>query len=245
MVAFLFLHDLRRRNDSVADLYSRTSNEHAVTGLSLDLVLRYPVGEATAEEELVAAYREFFGLRGQTSIDERALRPIDPRYGGGFLHSHVTAFLPRLCPMLNRPPEVVGLADRTAGWGGASWDVRAGFRDPDGQTLTYAAVSSSPEVAGASMAPAPPWRVRVDPVYGAPPRSTVTVTVTAADPYGLSASESFAVTLANRAPLLLRSIPPLALRMEDPTGKTVDVSDAFRDQDGGARQESEGIRSGV
>ena len=95
-IGFLIFHDLRQRFESISDLYRGTSNEHALGTLEFapgfrEMLLRYPIGQATVEDELVAAYHEFFELRGQASIDERALRPIlspppppPPSGGGGF-----------------------------------------------------------------------------------------------------------------------------------------------------------------
>ena len=118
-IGFLIFHDLWQRVESVRALYRGTSNEHA-----LDLgrfsprefgetFLRYPVGQATVEDELVAAYHEFFELRGQASIDERALRPVNPRYGAGVPRFHAMNFHDRVCSALSRnegaiPPDPPG-----------------------------------------------------------------------------------------------------------------------------------------
>ena len=108
-IGFLIFHDLRQRFESISDLYRGTSNEHALGTLEFapgfrEMLLRYPIGQATVEDELVAAYHEFFELRGQASIDERALRPINPRYGADFTDAHVTHFHDRVCSALSPPP---------------------------------------------------------------------------------------------------------------------------------------------
>ena len=105
-IGFLIFHDLWQRFESVRGLYRGTSNEHAVGTLEFEpefrkTLLRYPIGQATVEDELVAAYQEFFELRGQASIDGRALRPINPRYGGGFPGYHVGHFHDRVCSALS------------------------------------------------------------------------------------------------------------------------------------------------
>ena len=133
-IGFLIFHDLWQRVESVRALYRGTSNEHA-----LDLgrfsprefgetFLRYPVGQATVEDELVAAYHEFFELRGQASIDERALRPVNPRYGAGVPRFHVGHFHDRVCSALSRnegaiPPDPPGPGEGGGGGGGPSTSV--------------------------------------------------------------------------------------------------------------------------
>ena len=107
-IGFLIFHDLWQRFESVRALYRGTSNEHALGTLGFapgfrEMFLRYPLGQATVEDELVAAYQEFFELRGQASIDERALRTINPRYGSDFLDAHVAHFHDRVCSALSPP----------------------------------------------------------------------------------------------------------------------------------------------
>ena len=96
---------------------------------------------------------------------------------------------------VNRAPQAVGkLEDRTLTTDGGPLvlDVARAFRDPDGDALTYGATSSSPGVAAVSV-----WNrtVTVTPVA----IGTATVTVTAADPGGLSARQSFTVTVRGAA----------------------------------------------
>ena len=95
----------------------------------------------------------------------------------------------------NRPPATVGtLADRRLPTVGRvlDVDVSRAFTDPDGDALTYAALSSAPQVAMARAAGA---RVRLTAVS----RGVATIRVTATDPGGLSATQPFAVTVG--APL--------------------------------------------
>ena len=132
-IGFLIFHDLWQRIESVRDLYRGTSNEHALNLLRFsprefgERFLRYPSGQATVEDELVAAYREFFELRGQASIDERALRPINPRYGAEFLGFHAAHFHDRVCSALSRNEGIIP-PDPPDGGGGDDGD-----EDGDGE----------------------------------------------------------------------------------------------------------------
>ena len=97
------------------------------------------------------------------------------------------------------PPVPVGsLASVTLSAGGpaAEVDVAGAFRDPDRDALTYGAISSAPSVAAVSVFGA---TVNVTPVA----EGTSTVTVTAMDPGGLSATQAFTAMVAppaNRPP---------------------------------------------
>ena len=132
-IGFLIFHNLWQRFESVRDLYRGTSNEHALGTLEFapgfrEMLLRYAIGQAAVEDELVAAYHEFFELRGQASIDDRALRPINPRYGGSFPDYHVGHFHDRVCSALSRnegvipppPPPPPGGGGFGGGGGGGS-----------------------------------------------------------------------------------------------------------------------------
>ena len=90
----------------------------------------------------------------------------------------------------NRPPRAVGtLSDRTLALDGTlTVDVSRAFLDPDGDALTFTASSSAPHVVTASAAGA---RVTLMGM-GA---GTAAVQVTATDPGGLSATQSFTVTV--------------------------------------------------
>lgn len=129
----------------------------------------------------------------------------------------------------NRAPEPVGTipAMRPSIGGRASVDVSSYFRDPDGGALTYATSSSRTSIATATMSGT------VLTVTGVAPGST-TVTVTASDPAGLSATQSVAVAVrgANRAPQPVGTIPAITLSVGG--SRTVDASAYFRDPDGDA-----------
>jgi len=101
--------------------------------------------------------------------------------------------------------------------------VAAYFSDPDGDVLSYSAESSDEGVATAA--------VSGDTVVVAGTRrGTAMVTVTAIDPGGLSATQSFSVTVANGAPEAVDSIPALEMHIGDST--PVFVAAYFRDPDG-------------
>ena len=130
----------------------------------------------------------------------------------------------------NRAPVPVGsLASvrLAAGGAAAEVDVAAAFRDPDGDALTYRASSSAPSVAAVSVFGT---TVSVTPVA----EGTSTVTVTATDPGGLSATQAFTATVSapeNRPPEPVGALPPLTLGVDDPA-VAVEAGGAFRDPDG-------------
>ena len=104
-------------------------------------------------------------------------------------------------------------------------DVSPFFSDPDGGTLTYTATSSDAGVVSVSLTGS-------DLTATAVAAGTATVTVTAADPDGLTATQSAAVTVeaANQAPEAVGAIPPRTMTAGDEV--TVDVSSFFSDPDG-------------
>ncbi|WP_419942361.1 Ig-like domain-containing protein [Candidatus Palauibacter sp.] len=102
-------------------------------------------------------------------------------------------------------------------------DVAPSFRDPDGDPLTFAAIPSDPAVARAAAAGS-----QVSVISLA--RGILTVTVTARDPDGGEARQSFNVTIPNRAPTTIGEIQPQELFVGETV--TVDVSAAFSDPDG-------------
>ena len=104
-------------------------------------------------------------------------------------------------------------------------DVSPFFSDPDGDELTYTAESSDAEVAAAGIEGS---SLTVTAVA----EGTATVTVTAADPEGLTAAQSAEVTVeaANQAPEAVGAIPARAMTEGDEV--VVDVSPFFSDPDG-------------
>ena len=91
---------------------------------------------------------------------------------------------------VGNPPTTVGtIPDETSrvGWGNISTDVSSYFSEPDGQTLTYSASSSNTGVVGVS--------VSGSTVTASPGGNTgnATITVTASDPSGLTATQTYTV----------------------------------------------------
>ncbi|WP_419942449.1 Ig-like domain-containing protein [Candidatus Palauibacter sp.] len=108
----------------------------------------------------------------------------------------------------NQAPEAVGAIPpqtMTAGQT-VTVDVSSFFSDPDGDELTYTAESSDADVLTASMSGSSLTATAVA-------AGTATVTVTAADPDGLTATQSAEVTVeaANQAPETVGTIPPQAM----------------------------------
>ena len=132
-------------------------------------------------------------------------------------------------PPTNRAPTVSGaipdrvLVENTE----ATVDISGAFSDPDGDALRYGAASDASSVATASVSGSDLK------VTGEAPGSA-TITVTATDPGGLSATQTFEVTVnsANRAPTVSGAIPDRVL--VEKTEATVDISGAFSDPDGDA-----------
>ena len=107
----------------------------------------------------------------------------------------------------------------------ATLEVSTYFRDPDGGALTYTVASSAAGVVSVSLSGSTLTMVGVA-------DGTATVTVTARDPDGLTATQDFAVTIEtpNRAPEAVGTIPNQMI--DAGSSETVDVSSYFRDPDG-------------
>ena len=127
----------------------------------------------------------------------------------------------------NRPPAPVGaIGAQTIEVGrSVTVDVAGHFSDPDGDPLTYTAVSETVAVAGTSVSGS---IVTIT----AARSGTTTITITASDPEGLSATQQVAVTVPNRPPSTVGSVP--AQTVEVGRSATVNVSQYFSDPDGDA-----------
>ena len=137
---------------------------------------------------------------------------------------------PTPAPQPNRPPVASGSIPAQAITAGESVTVNLAsvFGDPDGDPLTYTAISSSPGVAGAAVSGA---NLTITAVAA----GTTTVTVTARDAAGLStaASASVTVTEPNRAPVAAVPVAPAQTATVGDTVR-VDVTPFFSDPDGDA-----------
>ena len=127
----------------------------------------------------------------------------------------------------NRPPAATGeLPPQTLLPGETvTVDVSTAFSDPDGDSLAFEATSSNLGVLGVSLADSV-GEVTLEGVA----RGTATVSVTARDPDGAEAGQSFEVTVRNRNPVVVSDLPPRTLLPGQTV--TVDVAGVFRDPDG-------------
>ena len=141
----------------------------------------------------------------------------------------------------NRDPEAVGtIPDQTVEVDETTTvDLTSFFEDPDGDPLTYAVASSRSAVARGSVSGSTLTVSAVAP-------GTATLTVTARDNDGASATQRFKVTVPqpNRAPRRVGTIPAQTLA---PGGRTtIDASRYFSDPDGDAlRYTATSSNSGV
>ena len=97
------------------------------------------------------------------------------------------------------------------------------FADPDGEELAFAASSSREAVTEVGVSGA-------DLTVGATAKGTATITVTATDPGGLVAVQSFLVTVPNRAPEAVDSLPDIEVEVGETVG--LELSRFFMDPDG-------------
>ena len=102
-------------------------------------------------------------------------------------------------------------------------DVAAYFTDPDGDSLTYDAVSADPGTAAAGVSGS------LLAVTGVAKGET-RVTVAAEDPDGLAAEQSFAVTVPNRGPVVADAIPDGEVFVDSVL--VIDAAVHFTDPDG-------------
>ena len=125
----------------------------------------------------------------------------------------------------NRAPEPVGtIPDRELFKGDTiRFDVSEFFNDPDGDALTHTAESADANVVTVMLSGS------MVVVTGASPGAAA-ITVTAGDPGGLTARQSFAVTVPNRAPEPVGTIEDRELFVRDTV--RIDVSAYFNDPDG-------------
>ena len=129
----------------------------------------------------------------------------------------------------NQPPTAVGTIPHqtlTPGGSSVTVDLTPRFSDPDGDQLTFRVASSDSGVVSALLSESGLILVPVA-------AGTATVTVTATDPGGLSATLTFEVTVGatNRTPLALGEIPDRSLAAGG-SAATLDIAGRFTDPDG-------------
>ena len=122
-----------------------------------------------------------------------------------------------------QPPAPCGPIAQVTVNAGERATVTACFNDPNGDVLVYSVTSSNPGVATASIS-------GTDVTVAAVVPGSATVTVTASDPGGLQAGQSFVVVVPNRAPEPRGAMPSVTV----PAGgaETVDASSYFTEPDG-------------
>ncbi|WP_420441546.1 putative Ig domain-containing protein [Candidatus Palauibacter sp.] len=128
----------------------------------------------------------------------------------------------------NRAPEVGEAIPAQTLFTGetAAIDASSYFRDPDGDSLTYAAASSDAGVVAVSVAGVSGDSVAVTALA----KGVATITVTARDGQSLAAEQRFEITVPNRAPEAVGTLPPLTLAVGET--EVVVASSYFRDPDG-------------
>ncbi|MXX79022.1 MAG: hypothetical protein F4Z33_08750, partial [Gemmatimonadales bacterium] len=127
----------------------------------------------------------------------------------------------------NRAPEPVGtITDQTVDVGETvTVDLAPYFHDPDGDGLTYTASSSDTGVATVSISGSTV-------TIAAVARGATQVTVAAADPEGLAATQTFQSVVHNRAPEPVGTITDQTVDVGETV--TVDLAPYFHDPDGDA-----------
>ncbi len=113
--------------------------------------------------------------------------------------------------------------------GAVAVDVAVGFRDPEGDDVTYSATSSDESIATVTAAGS---TVTVAPVSAG--TSTIQVTASEVSAAGRTATQAFDVTVgANRSPDVAATIADLSFPTA-PVSQSVEAADAFSDVDGDA-----------
>ncbi len=166
----------------------------------------------TAVTDVSGTTHDIDNLEDESSYDVR-VRAVNSVGAGAWSATSTATTLP------NGPPSPVGtLAARTlrVGEAAVTVDVSGAFRDPEGDALTYGAVSSAPGVASVSVSGS---SVEVSPVSG----GTATVTVKATDLSGsnTAAEQQFSVRVRNRRGV---SVDPVSLSVTEGGSGTYDVA---------------------
>ena len=182
--------------------------------------LRYTATSSRTEVAAVAVAETEIGIRGLApGVAMITVRASDVE--GASVERMFQVTVP------NRAPEPVGtIPPLTLAVGDtATVDVSAYFTDPDGESLSFTVASSNAAVADVSAA-------GDSVMVTAMAKGLVTVTVTARDPQGEAAQQRFQVTVPNRAPEPVGTIPSRTLSVGETAA--VDVAAHFTDADGDA-----------
>ena len=160
-----------------------------------DLVFEYALRTRDAGlEGLIAVDADALTLNGGAIQDQTGKNASLSLAGLAYPFQRVRVSTPR--PLPNRPPEVAGVLEDVRLRPDAALEISLAdaFRDPNGDRLSWVAASDSPRVATAratgSALRVAGWR-----------QGRATVTVTATDPGGLSASQAFAVEVGEQVSL--------------------------------------------
>ena len=133
-------------------------------------------------------------------------------------------------PAINRAPIAVGTVNPvtlTAGASSTTVNMASKFSDPDGDTLSYSAVSANAAVVTVKMTNS---TLTITPVA----EGTTTVMVVVQDTNGLTVTRNVTVTVLpapNRAPVATGTVNPITLTVGD-ADQTIDLSTHFSDPDG-------------
>ena len=123
------------------------------------------------------------------------------------------------------PPVACGAIPQQTVTVGEQVQIEPCFEDPEMGALTLAAVSSNPEVATSEVLRGKVRIVAVSP-------GTAVITVTATDPDGLAGELSFEALVPNRAPQLLKGLPPGRIYLPQLAPIRLVLSKYFTDPDG-------------
>ena len=93
--------------------------------------MRWPLGTASAEEEFLAAYEDFFVLKGEAYDLARDIRAADPGYGSDVVGGHYDHFAPRVCSALQELDSSVDGGGELGGGGGAPGPAPGPSPEPD------------------------------------------------------------------------------------------------------------------
>lgn len=182
------------------------------------LRFRVMVSDAEVADAAVSGSRVTLAARARGTADI-AVTATDP---GGLAAVQVFRF-----EVPNRGPVALGVIEGQLLQRGETRviDLAPWFADPDGEPLRYASSSSSPGAVTATVSGA---AVRLSAVG----IGKATITVTARDPDGLTATHTFGADAPNRPPVATGGLPDIDVRVGDTI--RVSLGSRFADPDGDA-----------